>query len=63
MQIRLFLFPFVLALEAMDDQPNSNLKADFARTSQNIRMLLRDVGKMRKLAAINETTVAYNAGG
>lgn len=44
----------------MDDHPDANSKADFAKTSQTIRMLLRDLAKMRKLATINETAITYN---
>lgn len=45
----------------MDDHPDTNSKADFARTSQTIRMLMRDLSKVRKLATINDTPIVYNA--
>lgn len=44
----------------MDDRPDTNTKADFAKTSQTIRMLLRDLSRMKTLAEINEHTVSYN---
>lgn len=53
-------FHSIIALESMDDHPDTNTKADFAKTSQTIRMLLRDLSKMKKLATINEHTVSYN---
>lgn len=43
-----------IALESMDDHPDTNSKADFAKTSQTIRMLMNDLAKMQKLASINE---------
>lgn len=46
-----------IALESMDDHPDTNSKADFARTSQTIRLLLNDLAKMQKLASINEQTM------
>lgn len=51
---------FESALESMDDHPDTNSKADFARTSQTIRMLLNDLAKMKKLALINDQSVVYN---
>ena len=52
---------FHTALESMDDHPDTNSKADFTKTSQTIRMLLTDLAKMQKLAAINEQTALYNS--
>ncbi|XP_031623843.1 PHD finger protein 20-like protein 1 [Contarinia nasturtii] len=43
----------IVALESMDDHPYTNTDADFAKTSQTIRMLLNDLAKMKKLATIN----------
>lgn len=45
----------------MDDHPDTNSKADFAKTSQTIRMLLNDLAKMRKLAEINHTSTTPNS--
>lgn len=56
----MFCFYSIAALESMDDHPDTNTKADFGKTSQTIRMLLRDLGKMKKLATINEHTATYN---
>lgn len=60
------VFAFLLslkftALESMDDHPDTNSKADFAKTSQTIRMLLTDLAKMQKLASINEQTALYSS--
>ena len=44
----------------MDDHPDSNTPADFAKTSQTIRMLLNDLEKMKKLASINERPMPFN---
>lgn len=56
----LFAIKKNLALESMDDHPDNNLPADFAKTSQTIRMLLNDLGKMKKLASINEKSMLFN---
>lgn len=55
-----FLFFNSTALESMDDHPDTNSTADFAKTSQVIRMLLNDLAKMQKLASINEQSMLYN---
>lgn len=55
-----FLYKQFLALESMDDHPDTNTPADFAKTSQTIRMLLNDLAKMKKLASINEKSMVYN---
>lgn len=48
-----YCFSFISALESMDDRPCTNTEADYAKTSQTIRMLLSDLAKMKRLAAIN----------
>lgn len=53
-------FSYKIALESMDDHPDTNSKADFSKTSQTIRMLLNDLAKMQKLATINEHSISYN---
>lgn len=46
----------------MDEHPSTNVGDEFARTSQTIRMLLNDLAKMRKLAAMNEQqSLLYNS--
>lgn len=44
----------------MDDHPYTNSNADLAKTSQTIRMMLNDLAKMQKLAAINEQTMLFS---